>query len=64
MFIILARPVYPPRSGRPTRSGPVWQDIFFHSVGEARLQAGTLCVGGDGLIDLERQSKRCAAIFG
>jgi hypothetical protein len=29
MLLILPRPVYPPRSGRATRSGPVWQDISF-----------------------------------
>jgi hypothetical protein len=32
MLMIPARPVYPPRSGRSTRSGPVRQDMFFVDV--------------------------------
>jgi hypothetical protein len=32
MQMILPGPVHPPRSGRPTRSVPVWQDIVFKKL--------------------------------
>jgi hypothetical protein len=39
MRLILPRPVYTPRSGRSTRSGPVRQDISFKQVFAYRAAA-------------------------
>jgi hypothetical protein len=68
MPLILLRPVYTPRSGRPTRSGPVRQDILWLAAkfvlgvcAGAGYNPATLSLSGGGVAGALRHDRPFAA---